>query len=141
MRLLLDTHIWVWNELEPWRLTSQVHRELASTQNELFLSPVSIWELVLLVEEKKFKIDTDFAAWVDASFDDLQVQEAPFTRAVAHELCFTVLPHRDPGDRFLVATARVYGLTLVTSDNLLLNLPQLPNAPSLELLPISDAKD
>ena len=135
VRLLLDMHIWVWNELEPWRINSEVHRELASTQNELFLSPLSIWELVLLVEKKKLKIDSDFAAWVDASFEDLQLQEAPFTRAVAHELRFTLRPHRDPGDRSNVATARVYGLPLVTADKVLLNLLQFPKAPSLELLP------
>jgi PIN domain nuclease of toxin-antitoxin system len=135
MKLLLDTHIWIWNELEPWKLTSAVHRELASAHNELFLSPVSIWELVLLIEKKKLKIDADFASWVDDSFADLQLQEAPFTRAVAHELRSTLLPHRDPGDRFIVATARVYDLTLVTADNLLLNLPTLPNTPNLAILP------
>jgi PIN domain nuclease of toxin-antitoxin system len=130
MKLLLDTHIWIWNELEPWRLTSAVHQQLASPHNELFLSPISVWELVLLVEKKKINITTDFAEWVNGSFEDLQIQEAPFTFAVAHELRYTQLAHRDPGDRFIVATARVYDLTLVTSDAKLLelaNLSVLPN--------------
>jgi PIN domain nuclease of toxin-antitoxin system len=131
MRLLLDTHIWIWNDLEPWRLTSEVHRELASAHNDLFLSPVSIWELVLLIEKKKIQITADFAEWVNASFDDLQLQEAPFTTAVAHELRFTQLMHKDPGDRFIVATARVYDLTLVTSDSNLLSLPNLALLPNI----------
>lgn len=125
MKLLLDTHIWVWNELEPWKLSSETHHELASPTNELFLSPISIWELVLLVEKNRLQITADFAEWVNGSIEDLQLQEAPFTYAVAHELRFTQLPHRDPGDRFLVATARVYDLTLVTSDNNLLQIPNL----------------
>jgi PIN domain nuclease of toxin-antitoxin system len=125
MKLLLDTHIWVWTELEPWRLGSVLHNELASPQNELFLSPVSVWELVLLVEKKKISIAADFGEWVNASFEDLQIQEAPFSFAVAHELRFTQLPHKDPGDRFLVATARVYNFTLVTADENLLALKNL----------------
>jgi PIN domain nuclease of toxin-antitoxin system len=48
--------------------------------------------------------------------NELGLQEAAFTSAVAHELRFTRLGYRDPGDRFLVATAKVYGLTLVTAD-------------------------
>jgi PIN domain nuclease of toxin-antitoxin system len=47
MRLLLDTHIWIWSDLEPWRLTSDVTRILGDTENELCLSPVSVWELIV----------------------------------------------------------------------------------------------
>jgi PIN domain nuclease of toxin-antitoxin system len=130
MKLLLDTHIWLWNELEPWRLTSAIHQQLASAHNELFLSPVSVWELVLLVQKKRINIAGDFAEWVNASFEDLQIQEAPFTFVVAHELRFTQLAHKDPGDRFIVATARVYDLTLVTSDSNLLTLPNLSVLPN-----------
>jgi PIN domain nuclease of toxin-antitoxin system len=57
--------------------------------------------------------------WVNGSqrsMKDLDLQEAPFTSAVAHELRFTLLGYRDPGDRFLVATAKVYDLTLVPAD-------------------------
>ncbi|HWZ25304.1 MAG TPA: PIN domain-containing protein [Verrucomicrobiae bacterium] len=45
---------------------------------------------------------------------------------MAHELRFTMLGYRDPGDRFLVATAEVYDLTLVTADQRLLQIPRLP---------------
>lgn len=131
MKLLLDTHIWIWNELEPWRITSEIHQQLASPRNELFLSPISVWELVLLVEKKKINIAADFAEWVNGSFQDLQIQEAPYSFAVAHELRFTQLAHKDPGDRFIVATARVYNLTLVTADSQLLNLANLSILPSI----------
>jgi PIN domain nuclease of toxin-antitoxin system len=131
VKLLLDTHIWIWNELEPWKLTSEIHRQLASPQNELFLSPVSVWELMLLVERNRIRINADFAEWVDASFADLQIQEAPLTFAVVHELRFTRLAHNDPGDRFIVATARVYDLTLVTADGELLKLSDLAMLPNL----------
>jgi PIN domain nuclease of toxin-antitoxin system len=64
--------------------------------------------------------------WVQQSMKDLELEEAPFTSAVAHELRFTLLGYRDPGDRFLVATAKVYGVTLVTADQHLLQIPGPP---------------
>jgi PIN domain nuclease of toxin-antitoxin system len=100
--------------------------ELGSPRNELWLSPLSIWELVLLVEKKRLDLDVDMGEWVQQSMKDLDLQEAPFTSAVAHELRFTLLGYRDPGDRFLVATAKVYDLTLVTADLRLLQIPGLP---------------
>jgi PIN domain nuclease of toxin-antitoxin system len=125
MKLLLDTHIWIWNHLEPWKITSEVTKELGDPRNELWLSPVSIWELVLLVEKKRIELHHDMGEWVQQSVRELDLQEAPFTSAVAHELRFTLLGHRDPGDRFLVATARVYDLTLVTADQRLQQIPGL----------------
>jgi len=126
MKLLLDTHIWVWTHLEPWNISSEVTKELGSPRNELWLSSLSIWELVLLVEKKRLDLNADMGEWVQQSMKDLDLQEAPFTSAVAHELRFTLLGYRDPGDRFLVATAKVYDLTLVTADQRLLQIPGLP---------------
>jgi len=125
MKLLLDTHIWIWNHLAPWKITSEVTKELGDPRNELWLSPLSIWELVLLVEKKRLELHADIGEWVQQSVNELDLQEATFTPAVAHELRFTLLGYRDPGDRFLVATARVYGLILVTADENLLKLPGL----------------
>ncbi len=124
MKLLLDTHIWIWSHLDPWKITSEVTRELGDPHNELWLSPISVWELVLLVEKKRLELHQDPGAWVQQSMRELDLQEATLTAAVADELRFTLLGYRDPGDRFLVATAKVYGLTLVTADQ---RLQQIPN--------------
>ena len=120
MNLLLDTHIWIWNDLEPWKITSEINRELASPDNQLWLSPVSVWETIVLLEKRRISIKQDFRQWVDESVSALQLQEAALTWEVAHELRFTLLSHRDPADRFLVATAKVYDLTLVTADERLI---------------------
>jgi len=129
MNLLLDTHIWLWNDLDPSKLSSDVNRELAKPENELWLSPVSIWELTLQIERKRIKLKQDLRSWVDESVRDLQLREATITWEVAQELRLTVLAHRDPADRFLVATAKVYDLTLVTSDE------QLVHVDGLKVLP------
>ena len=116
MKFLLDTHIWIWIHLAPWKIASDVTHHLENPTNELWLSPLSIWALVLLVERKRPELDADMGEWVQYSVEELDIQEASFTSAVAHELPFTLPGYQDPGDRFLVATAKVYDLILVTAD-------------------------
>jgi len=131
MNLLLDTHIWIWNDLQPEKLTSQVSQEIANANNELWLSPVSIWELLLLVEKKRLKLNQEFHRWVSESVRELDLKEVPVTWDVAHELRFSILQHGDPADRFLVATARAYDMTLITADQNLLRLPNLKVLPNV----------
>jgi PIN domain nuclease of toxin-antitoxin system len=54
MRLLLDTHIWIWSLAEPKRLSRRVQNELRDVNNELWLSPVSTWEALLLHAKAEF---------------------------------------------------------------------------------------
>lgn len=131
MRLLLDTHIWIWNYTAPEKLTSLVAREMANPEHERFLSPVSIWEMIILLAKKRIELNQDFGEWFSQSRQDLNLLEAPLTWEVAHELRFTMLGHLDPGDRFLVATAKAFDLTLVTSDERLLSVPGLHVLPNL----------
>jgi PIN domain nuclease of toxin-antitoxin system len=55
----------------------------------------------------------------------LDLHEIPLDWKIGHELRFTILQHSDPADRFLVATAKVYDLTLVTADERLIGVPGL----------------
>jgi len=125
MNLLLDTHIWIWNHLEPWKVASAVNQALGDPENELWLSPVSIWELVMLLEKRRVLLDEDMNSWVEKSRRELLLREAPFSWDVAQEMRFTLLGHCDPADRFLVATARVHDLTLVTADERLMRVDGL----------------
>jgi len=54
--------------------------------------------------------------WIADTLDAFPMREAPITSQVAQETARAQLPHRDPADRFLVATARGFDLTLVTAD-------------------------
>ena len=121
MKLLLDTHIWLWSLLEPERLGAEVRAALQADDTELWLSPISIWEALMLVERGRLAVDGDPAAWVEDMVRTLPRREAAVTHEVAIESRRVKLQHQDPADRFLAATAAVYQLTLVTGDERLLH--------------------
>lgn len=116
MKLLLDTHIWLWALLDPDRLSPTVRAALASSENELWLSPISVWEAHLLAERGRVRIDSAPAEWVERMVQALPRREASLTTDIAVASRRLALAHEDPADRFLAATAQVLGLTLVTAD-------------------------
>jgi len=120
LRLLLDTHIWLWSLAEPTRLAPRLRRELKDTSSELWLSPVSTWEALLLHSKGSIHLHGDLDVWLGRA--TAHVREAPLTHEIvlaAHQL---PLVTQDPADRFLAATAQVLGLTLATADERLLGL-------------------
>lgn len=102
--------------LEPDRVSRAVQNALNDPENERWLSPLSIYEAWVLHERNKFAVTKPFEAWVQDSFSASPAKEATPTFQVALEVKNLEFAHRDPVDRFLVASARVYELTLVTSD-------------------------
>ncbi|MBI4588441.1 MAG: type II toxin-antitoxin system VapC family toxin [Candidatus Rokubacteria bacterium] len=116
MKLLLDTHIWLWSLLAPEHLTRRVAKALESPHNELWLSPLSTWELLVLVERGRIVLDRAVDAWLSDAMGRAPLREAPLTHEVALETRRVRLSNRDPIDTFLVATARVLDLTLLTAD-------------------------
>ena len=130
MKLLLDTHIWVWSRLAPHRVTASVAKAIEDPENELWLSPLSIWELSNLVAKGRVVLDRGVEDWVATAMSKVPLREAPVTYEVALETRRVQLPHRDPVDRFLVATARVFDLVLVTADERLLNAKGIRTLPN-----------
>lgn len=118
MKLLLDTHIWIWLVTQSERL--KIRDVLRNPANELWLSPMNTWEVLTLCRKKRITLDRDVRDWVGRA--TAGTCEAPLTRQVvlaAHDLPL----HDDPADRLLAATALVYELVLVTADEKLLSLP------------------
>ena len=120
MKLLLDTHVWLWALGDPSQLGRRVREELKNTENELWLSPVSTWEALLLNTKGRIRLPANLGEWLAKSTAPLR--EAPFTHEIVLVAQQLPLPHRDPADRFLAATAQVMDLTLVTGDDRLLGL-------------------
>ena len=130
MKFLLDTHIWVWSLLEPQRLSRRVAKTLEDARNELWLSPISIWEILVLCRKNRLDLKGDPVAWISTALGRVPFREATLTHEVVLATNAIDLPHNDPADRFLAASAKVYGLVLVTADANLLsskNYSALPN--------------
>lgn len=120
VKLLLDTHVWLWALLEPERLTPKVRELLTASDTELWLSPISVWEALMLAERGRIQVQGSPSIWVDQLLQRFPRREAPLTSEVAFVSRVVSLHHQDPADRFLAATAKVFGLTLVTADERLL---------------------
>lgn len=116
MKLVLDTHIFLWSLLEPNHLGKRVTFELENPSNELWISPITTWEVMVLAEKRRIILHPDPVTWIRNAHRTVPFKEAPLNHEVAIQSRTIDLQHEDPADRFLAATAVVYGLTLVTAD-------------------------
>ena len=120
MKLLLDTHIWIWLLENPDHLAPNARRELADPGNELWLSPISTWEVLTLHRKGRMRLPKNPNDWLPQALAGIQ-RHAPITQEVvlASE---RVATHLDPVERLLAGTALVHDLVLVTADRELLAL-------------------
>jgi PIN domain nuclease of toxin-antitoxin system len=125
--LLLDTHIWIWHLAGSERLPSGIKAAILEAAGDCWLSTVSLWELGLLARKGRVELAMDLRSWVDNALHRLPLKEAPLTREVAIKSLEIELPHEDPADHFLAATALVFDLTLATVDRRLLGHSWLPS--------------
>ena len=102
--------------MEPARLSKRVSRALDDPKSELWLSPISVWETLVLARKKRLRLEPSPEQWVRHALAVLPLQEAGLNNEVAIRSETIRLAHNDPADRFLLATAVVHGLTLVTAD-------------------------
>jgi len=126
VRLLLDTHVWLWSLAAPDKLKRKVRSRLEQAKGGVWLSPISVWELLVLAERGRLRLDAEPRAWVREALEQAPLEEAVLNHEVALRSREVALPHPDPADRFLVATALVYDLTLVTADATLIESRACP---------------
>jgi PIN domain nuclease of toxin-antitoxin system len=119
LNLLLDTHIWIWAKSDPTRIGKRAAQELSKANNQLWLSPVSVWEALALMQKGRIRMENPLL-WVEQAAE--QMREAPLTNEIVRTAIALHLPHADPADRFLAATAKVLNLILLTADRKLLGL-------------------
>src|SRR5437870_12937434 len=82
VKLLLDTHIFLWSLLEPARLSERVSRELESHLNEIWLSPIAMWEVLMLAEGGRVALAAVAATWVGRACEAPPFRESPLNREV-----------------------------------------------------------
>lgn len=123
-KILLDTHVWLWIMMGNSKLKKEFNIEFEKhiqTQNVL-ISPMSVWEIGMLVEKKRIELEVDVQDWVDEALDNPGIKLLPLTPKIAIQS--VRLPghfHGDPVDRLLVATAHLENAVLVTCDQKILS--------------------
>jgi len=116
VKVLLDTHVWLWSLSEPGRLSKEAKRILASRRNAVHLSAVSAWEIAIKVAVGKLDLPEPPESYVPTRMARQGL--VPLVVTHAHALAVAKLPlhHRDPFDRLLVAQSLVERLPLLTAD-------------------------
>jgi PIN domain nuclease of toxin-antitoxin system len=119
LKVLLDTHVWIW-WLTPGSPLSQGEKaslDAAAGRGELCVSAISLWEAQLLHSKGRLELPLPFADWLVRATDERMITVLPPDVNVI--LALDALPkafHGDPADRLIVASARRHGLRLATRD-------------------------
>ncbi len=117
MKLLLDTHTWLWRLLDPDRVSHAAEEAIADRESELFLSPISIWETLILTRKGRLSLRPSPGEWILDALRRSAPSAVPLNHGIAmRSEALDGFASNDPADRFLVATALEYDLTLVTAD-------------------------
>jgi len=119
MRLLLDTQILVWAYGHSMQLTPTMAESLRDPQNELFVSVVTMWEMVIKEQIGKLHLPLPVKQFVDYAQREGAMQILPVTEEHVWRVGELPMYHRDPFDRLLIAQAAVEDLTLITADAVL----------------------
>jgi len=110
MKILLDTHAFIWWDSEPEKLSAQVLQICQEANNHLLLSVVSVWEMQIKLQLNKLTLSLPLAQLIESQQEKNQLIILPIT--LPHVLAVQNLPfhHTDPFDRLLIAQAIVEGI-------------------------------
>ena len=125
--ILLDTHVWVWWTHGDDHLSARQAATISqNSQQEIGISIMSCWEIAKLVEYGRLRLPCSLSEWFDEAFAYPGLVLVPLSPEII--LDSVQLPgkfHRDPADQLIVATARVYGCRLLSSDSKIIGYPHV----------------
>lgn len=123
MRILLDTHAFIWSITAPEKLSQQAQQAFNDSNNSLYISLISLWEIIIKEQIGKLKLGINLQETLaeQQEINDIRILPLSFE----HLLVLSSLPlhHRDPFDRALIAQAITESMTLVTRDALFNQYP------------------
>ena len=123
--ILLDTHIWVrWLEPDTDPLPAAISG-LIDNSDQVAISAVSCWEVSYLVKRNRLILPLPMDEWLQAALDESGVTSVSLTATMATRAAALADIHRDPADRFIIATAIETGATLLSLDSVFENYPEL----------------
>lgn len=124
--ILLDTHVLVWMVSSPSRVSRAADRQIQKAQRDrsCAIASLTLWELAVLFRRNRLRGIGSIANSIRSILDDTGVKILDLTPEIADlAMSFPDSYPKDPGDRIIGATARAYGLTLITQDERILASP------------------
>jgi PIN domain nuclease of toxin-antitoxin system len=123
MKVLLDTHAFMWWVSEPENLTPRVNALCRDPQNTVILSVASVWEIQVKHQLGKLDLTAPLLQLIEIQQRQNNLQILPITFVHVMDLDQLPLIHRDPFDRILIAQARVEQAVIVSRDRIFLDYP------------------
>ncbi|MHC4469854.1 MAG: type II toxin-antitoxin system VapC family toxin [Planctomycetota bacterium] len=116
MRILLDTHVFIWWITDAPRLSPRAREALADPRNALVWSAASSWEIAIKAALGRIEMPEPIGAFLGEQLRHQRVDPLPVEHSHAWRVADLPLHHRDPFDRMLVAQALVENLPILTAD-------------------------
>lgn len=123
--ILLDTHVWIWASLNDRTSLSPRAVRVIKEAKRKWVSAISCWELAKLVERKRIGFSIPVLNWITRSLNEMDISIADLSPEIAVESTQLKGFHKDPADQIIVATSRVLGLPLLSSDRRILDFPDV----------------
>jgi len=123
--ILLDTCSLLWLSIAPERLSAPARSAIAQAGEFVHVSAISAWEISWKQRHGRLQLQLDASAWFPLALENHALREIAISVTIALRMADLPEIHRDPADRFLIATAQELNLTLVTPDPLIRQYPDL----------------
>jgi PIN domain nuclease of toxin-antitoxin system len=123
MELLLDTHVFLWFISGDKRLSGAMRDSIRNSNNEVYLSVVSLWEAVIKYQLGRLPLPQPPDSYLPTQRQRHQIASLPLDEASVSQLAHLPQIHRDPFDRMLICQALEHGLTIVTVDDAIYEYP------------------
>lgn len=117
MKLLLDTHIFLWFISGADQLPQGMRDNIRTPENEVYLSVASIWEAVIKHQLGKLPLPKPAESYLPSQRERHQISSLPIDEASIAHLAKLPPLHRDPFDRMLICQALRHGMTIATVDS------------------------
>lgn len=116
MRLLLDTHAFLWFILDDPQLGTVARKLIEEPANEIEISPASYWEIAIKIKIKKYVLPQPYRQFIETQIADNDFHILPIEPKHTTLLTTMALHHKDPFDRLIVAQALTEGIPVISVD-------------------------
>ncbi len=116
--VIVDTHIIIWDQLDPTRLTDKAKKAIAKAdvEDKIIICEITLWEISILIKKKRLIIDKPYLEFINKVLQTKNYLLQGINPDIAFMASEIEMDTKDPADRLIAATSIVLGFPLVTSD-------------------------